>query len=71
MPSARAEEFRRAASKLGFKRGRTKGGHERWLHEDGRAKTIPIHGSREIGGSLFYRIIDQLGITIYQFRRLK
>ena len=68
---ARAKEFRRAALKLGFKLDRTKGSHEFWAHEDGRVATIPVHGSREIGGSLFRRIVDQLGITIEEFRRLK
>jgi len=71
MPSARADEFRRAAVKLGFKRGRTRGGHERWLQEDGRVTTIPIHGSPEIGGPLFRQILDQFGITVDEFRRLK
>jgi predicted RNA binding protein YcfA (HicA-like mRNA interferase family) len=71
MPSARADEFRRAAARLGFRKARQDGSHERWIHEDGRATTIPIHGSREIGGSLFYRIIRQLGITPEDFARLR
>ena len=62
MPSARADEFRRAAIKLDF---------ERWIHEDGRATTIPIHGGREIGAPLFYRIIRQLGISAEEFDRLR
>lgn len=71
MPSARAKEFRRAAVKLGFKLDRTKGSHQFWVHEDGRVATIPVHGSREIGGSLFHRIIGQLGIAVEEFQRLK
>ncbi|MBI4875740.1 MAG: type II toxin-antitoxin system HicA family toxin [Acidobacteria bacterium] len=43
MPSARADEFRRAATKLGFVRAHQTGSHERWRHPDGRATTIPIH----------------------------
>lgn len=42
--------------------GRQTGSHERWKHEDGRATTIPIHGGRQIGPPLFYRILEQLGI---------
>lgn len=71
MPSARAEEFRKLALRLGFKRSRKMGSHERWIHEDGRAVTIPIHGSTEIGPPLFYKIIAQLGVTLEDFRKLR
>ena len=71
MPSARADEFRRAASKLGFEMARTAGSHERWIHPDGRATTIPIHGGHQIGPPLFHRILKQLGVTPAQFDRLR
>jgi predicted RNA binding protein YcfA (HicA-like mRNA interferase family) len=71
MPSARAEEFRRAANKLGFRRARQSGSHERWIHADGRATTIPIHGGREIGPPLFYRILEQLGVNEKEFGQLR
>jgi predicted RNA binding protein YcfA (HicA-like mRNA interferase family) len=71
MPSARAEEFRRAAAKLGFVKARQTGSHERWRHQDGRATTIPIHGGREIGPPLFYRILNQLGIDQKEFDSLR
>jgi predicted RNA binding protein YcfA (HicA-like mRNA interferase family) len=70
MPSARADDFRRAAGKLGFRRARTTGSHERWIHPDGRATTIPIHGGRQIGPPLFYRLLEQLGIDLQRFREL-
>ena len=71
MPGARVEEFRRAASKLGFEKARQTGSHERWRHEDGRATTIPIHGGRQIGPPLFYRILKQLGIDEQEFNQLR
>ena len=71
MPSARADEFRRAAGKLGFKRVRQTGRHERWIHPDGRATTIPIHSGRDIGTPLFYKILAQLGISEADFARLR
>ncbi|MGD0013457.1 MAG: type II toxin-antitoxin system HicA family toxin [Bryobacteraceae bacterium] len=71
MPSARASEFRRVAARLGFQRSRQTGSHERWNHPDGRAVTIPIHGGQEIGPPLFYRILDQLGISEQQFEALR
>ena len=71
MPSARPIDFQRAAAKLGFERSRQTGSHERWLHQDGRATTIPIHGGREIGPPLFYKILEQLGIDLNTFDRLR
>ena len=71
MPSARAEEFRRAAARLGFLKARQTGSHERWRHQDGRATTIPIHGGRQIGPPLFYRILNQLGIDEKEFDQLR
>ena len=71
MPSARADEFRRAAARLGFELRRQTGSHERWVHTDGRAVTIPIHGGRDIGPPLFNRILQQLGIGVEEFRRIR
>jgi predicted RNA binding protein YcfA (HicA-like mRNA interferase family) len=71
MPSARADEFRRAALRLGFRKARQTGSHERWVHEDGRSATIPIHGGQQIGSPLFYRILKQLGITASDLERLR
>lgn len=71
MPSARAEEFRRVAIKMGFQKIRQTGSHERWIHPDGRAVTIPIHGGREIGPPLYDKILAQLGVDRKTFRPLK
>jgi predicted RNA binding protein YcfA (HicA-like mRNA interferase family) len=71
MPSARADEFRRAAAKLGFVKTRQTGSHERWKHPDGRATTIPIHGAQEIGPPLFQRILKQLGVDQKHFDKLR
>jgi predicted RNA binding protein YcfA (HicA-like mRNA interferase family) len=54
-----------------FRRVRQTGSHERWIHEDGRAVTIPIHGGREIGSPLFFQILRQLDITSEEFERLR
>ena len=71
MPSARAEEFQRVAARLGFQKNRQTGSHERWIHADGRAVTIPIHGGREVGPPLYNQILRQLGINSEAFRKLK
>lgn len=49
----RAVEFRRVAKRLRFERTRQTGSHERWIHPDGWAVTIPLHGGGEIGPPLF------------------
>jgi len=71
MPSATAREFQRVAGQLGFGRRRQTGSHERWIHPDGRAVTIPIHGGREIGPPLFHKILRQLGLSAEEFDRVR
>jgi len=71
MPSAKARDFQRVARALGFTRGGQKGSHEEWEHTDGRIVVIPLHGGREIGPPLFYRILEQLGVTLDQFQRMR
>src|SRR5258706_14503572 len=70
MPSARADEFRRVATKLGFRRARQTGSQERWKHQDGRATTIPIHGGRHIGPPLSIESWSKLGIDENIFRSI-
>ena len=71
MPSATAREFQNAARTLGFSKTRQTGSHERWNHPDGRGVTIPLHGGREIGPPLFFKILRQMNITLEQFQRLR
>jgi predicted RNA binding protein YcfA (HicA-like mRNA interferase family) len=71
MPSATALDFQTVARKLGFSQTRQSGSHQRWNHPDGRAATIPVHGGREIGPPLFFKIVRQLGITLEEFQRLR
>ncbi len=71
MPSATAREFQRVAQKPGFKKTRQTGSHERWNHPDGRGVTIPLHGGREIGPPLFFKILRQLGVTLEDFQKLR
>jgi predicted RNA binding protein YcfA (HicA-like mRNA interferase family) len=71
MPSATAREFQRVAAALGFVRSRQTGSHERWTHGDGRSVTIPLHGGREIGPPLFFKILRQLNVSQCEFDRLR
>jgi len=69
MPSARADEFRRAAARLSAgapnREPRTMEASGRACHHD------PIHGGRQIGPPLFYRILNQLGIDEKEFDQLR
>lgn len=71
MPSATAREFQRVALALGFVRRRQTGSHERWTHADGRSVTIPLHGGRELGPPLYFKILRQLGVSQEDFDRLR
>ena len=71
MPSATAREFQRVATALTFIRNRQTGSHERWTHHDGRGVTIPIHGGREIGPPLFFKILRQLKESQEELDRLR
>jgi predicted RNA binding protein YcfA (HicA-like mRNA interferase family) len=71
MPSATARDFQRLARILGFSRRRQTGSHERWTHPDGRSVTIPLHGGREVGPPLFFKILRQLGVSAEEFERLR
>jgi predicted RNA binding protein YcfA (HicA-like mRNA interferase family) len=71
MPSAKARDFQKVATSLGFLLKRTSGGHQHWEHPDGRLLTIPVHGGKEIGPPLFFKILGQLGITLEQFQKLR
>ncbi len=68
---AKAKELMRAAQALGFVLARQKGSHARWRRRDGRATTIPVHPSTEIGGWLYHKILGELGITEEEFRKLR
>jgi predicted RNA binding protein YcfA (HicA-like mRNA interferase family) len=68
---AKAGDLERVAKVLGFIKVRQRGSHARWKHPDGRATTIPVHSSVEIGGWLFHEILTQFGISGDEFERLK
>ena len=71
MPSATARQFQRAAAALGFVKRRQTGSHERWTQADGRSVTIPLHGGRDIGPPLFFKILRQLNVSPEEFDRLR
>jgi predicted RNA binding protein YcfA (HicA-like mRNA interferase family) len=67
----KAKELMRVAEKLGFVKRRHKGSHARWIHPDGRATTIPVHPSEEIGGWLYHKLLKEMRITEEDIRQLR
>lgn len=48
---------------LGFRQVRQRGSHRQFRHGDGRATTVPDHGSRDISPVLLRRIARVAGLT--------
>jgi predicted RNA binding protein YcfA (HicA-like mRNA interferase family) len=71
LPAAKASAFERAARQLGFVQTRQRGSHSRWKHPDGRALTIPVHPSQDIGSGLYFDLLKQLGVSEREFKELQ
>ena len=57
--------------KLGFEKVRQKGGHSIWVHDDGRITVVPVHSKENIGKGLLSKILDDIGIDVDEFNRLR
>ena len=58
LPSLTPKELIRVLEKLGFVRTRkSRGGHLRYVHPDGRRTTVPFHSGRTIPKGLLVKII--------------
>jgi len=58
LPSLKPRELIRVLEKLGFYRTRkSKSGHLRYVHADGRKTTVPFHSGRTIPKGLLVKII--------------
>ncbi|MFN2316480.1 MAG: type II toxin-antitoxin system HicA family toxin [Gemmatimonadales bacterium] len=49
---------------MGFQLARQRGSHQQFRHPDGRATTLPFHGSRDISPLLLRQIARDIGLTI-------
>lgn len=71
MYSVTARDLQKIAGWLGFSKTRQTESHEHWNHPDGRAVTTPLHVGREIVSPLFFKIPQQLGMTLEEFQKLR
>ena len=67
VPVLKPREVERILERLGFTLVRQRGSHKQYRHPDGRATTIPFHGSRDIAPSLLRLIARDIGLTIQEF----
>jgi predicted RNA binding protein YcfA (HicA-like mRNA interferase family) len=56
--------------KLGFEVTRQKGSHVFYRHPDGRATTVPKHGSKDLNAPLVRSILRDIDLTPEQLREL-
>jgi len=71
LPLLKPEELIRALEKLRFRRTRkSRGGHLRYCHADGRKTSIPIHKGETISRGLLRKILRDVDIAVEELREL-
>jgi predicted RNA binding protein YcfA (HicA-like mRNA interferase family) len=72
LPIMKPDELIRAIEKLGFSRLRkSRSGHQRFGHADGRKTTVPVHKGKTIGRGLLRKILKDIGISAEELKELK
>jgi len=71
LPILKPGELIRALEKIGFSRTRkSKGGHFRYKHSDGKKTTVPFHEGKDIGRGLLRKILRDADISIEELKKL-
>jgi predicted RNA binding protein YcfA (HicA-like mRNA interferase family) len=63
LPVMKPKEVIAILERFGFTMVRQKGSHQQFRHPDGRATTVPVHGSRDLSPLLLRQICKDIGIT--------
>lgn len=71
LPVIKPKEVIAVLDKLGFRMVRQRGSHQQYRHADGRATTVPVHGSRDLSPILLRQICKDILITPEEFLRNK
>ncbi len=71
LPVLKPKEVIAVLNKLGFAVVRQRGSHQQFRHTDGRATTVPVHGSRDLSPLLLRQICKDIQITTDEFLRNK
>ena len=72
LPAIRGEAVVRALRKAGFVVVRTKGSHHVMEHplDATRRTVVPVHAGKDLKRGLLYKIIEDSGLTVEDFREL-
>ena len=66
-PTLKPREVIAIFTALGFREVRQRGSHKRFRHPDGRATTVPVHGSSDLPPFLLRQIARQAGLSLQDF----
>ncbi len=69
-PVLKAKEVVRIIEKLGFANTRKKGSHFFFRHPDGRTTVIPVHPGKTIGLGLMRSILNDIKISVEEFKKI-
>jgi len=67
LPVLKPKQVISILEKLGFTMVRQRGSHQQFRHPDGRATTVPVHGSRDLSPILLRQICKDIHITPEEF----
>lgn len=70
LPILKPVEVIRVLEKMGFARRRkSKGGHLRYVHSDGRRTTVPMHKGKDISRGLLRKILKDVDISVEELKK--
>jgi predicted RNA binding protein YcfA (HicA-like mRNA interferase family) len=61
--SVSGRRFCRALRRAGWTRIKTKSGHQKFRHSDGRTVIVPVHGGKDLKAQLLRTLLKQTGLT--------
>lgn len=67
LPVLKPNEVVTILEKFGFVLARQKGSHQQFRHPDGRATTVPVHGSRDLSPLLLRQICKDISVSPEEF----
>ena len=70
LPTVRGMALLRALLRAGFIETRVIGSHHFMRHPNGRAVSVPVHGSRDVPRGLLSQILDDAGLSADELRKL-
>lgn len=61
--SVSGRRFCRALRRAGWTRLKTKSGHQKFRHPDGRTVIVPVHGNKDLKANLLRALLRQAGLA--------